>query len=96
MRGSMRKDNSGILVQSPSDLSNLWTLNNDRRDNHIVMRSLGSGSMVVSPGPPIPSPVPPGPTGSLVTVETSPAPKDFPHFPRSNIEVSVKSVWVWL
>lgn len=92
MRGSIRKDNSGILAQSPSNLSTLWTLNNDRQENHIAMQSMGSASMAVSPGPPMNSSVPPGPTGSLATVQTSPPPKEFPNFPRTNIEVSVDMV----
>ena len=84
VRGSLRKDNSGILQQSPSNLSSLWTFTADTS----IPMTVASSSVAISPGPPIPSPVPPpnGPTASLATELN--VPHSMSTFPRQNLHVS--------
>lgn len=93
VRASLRKDNSGILAQSPSNASNLWTYTTDQPQNsgqHHQTTSLVSGSIAVSPGPPVPSPVPAliGPSGSLATEEEEEFSLSLPNFPRHNLKVT--------
>ena len=90
MRGSYRfKDNSGILQQSPSNISSLWTFQGDGHTNSVPMTT--ASSVAVSPGPPIPSPVPTtpaGPTTSMVTTADFKLPSGITSFSRENLKVS--------
>lgn len=86
LRGSLRKDNSGILQQNPSDLSSLWTFTTDN-SNSVPMTAVSS-SVAVSPGPPVPSPIPPPPDGPTASLATE---LNLPHgissFPRHKLMV---------
>ena len=88
LRGSMRKDNSGILQQNPSDLSSLWTFTTDNSKSNSVPMTVVSSSVAVSPGPPVPSPIPPPPDGPTASLATE---LNLPHgissFPRHKIMV---------
>lgn len=94
-RGSLRKDNSGILAPSTSNMSNLFLHATDQPPSGGVhyhpAASLVSGSIAVSPGPPVPSPVPP-PTSSLITDDEdgyniNSLPLSLPNYPRHNLKV---------
>ena len=97
-RGSLRKDNSGILAPSTSNMSNLFLHATDQPPSGGVhyhpATSLVSGSIAVSPGPPVPSPVPPpiGPASSLIIDDedgytNNSLPLSLPNFPRHNLKV---------
>lgn len=88
LRGSMRKDNSGILQQNPSDLSSLWTFTTENSKSNSVPMTVVSSSVAVSPGPPVPSPIPPppdGPTASLATELN--LPHEISSYPRNRLMV---------
>ena len=90
LRGSLRKDNSGILQQSPSNVSSLWTFAADTTRSQTIPMTIASSSVAVSPGPPVPSPIPPpdGPTASLATELH--LPNDVHSFPRQNLHVRIR------
>lgn len=92
IRSSIRKDNSGILVQSPSNLSNLhtWAVDQPTQNNHQMPPSASFISGIpVSPGPPVPSPAPPSlaTANSMLTIEDEMM-LNVPNFPRKNLKVS--------
>ena len=83
IRGSFRnKDNSGILQQSPSNISSLWTFASDGQSNSIPITI--ASSVAVSPGPPLPSL---GPTTSMVTEDEFRLPNGVTNFARQNLKV---------
>ena len=86
LRGSYRfKDNSGILGKNTSNPSGMLTFQRNN-PNSIPM---AASSVAVSPGPPIPSPVPTpaGPTTSMVTSPEFQLPNNVTSFPRQSLKV---------
>lgn len=91
LRGSYRfKDNSGILDKNTSQ--NTWTFQKNNNANATVIPLTAASSVAVSPGPPIPSPVPTTPAGPTTSMVTSPEfqlPNNVASFPRQNLKVHV-------
>ncbi len=89
LRGSYRfKDNSGILGKNASNPSGMLTFHSNKNNPNLIPMTTAS-SVAVSPGPPIPSPVPTpaGPTTSMVTAPEFQLPNNVTNFPRHNLKV---------